>query len=202
MPPPIMIMSAVSARLSMMRILSDTFAPPMTIANGRLGQLVTLSRASISFCINSPTAEGRKTGHASGRSVLAVSHAETVVYIDVSKSGEIPGEFGVIGLLSGVKANVFQHHNAAWTHTPDGAGQLFVDAAFPQIDLTPDHLGEAVGDWGHGEGFRPVSRGGRPLCEQTMTRQPRSSRNSIVGNDSEIRISSDIRPVSSVNGTL
>jgi len=56
---------------------------------------------------------GDKVSDAFSGSVCPMSAAESIVYIDVAKVGELSREVGVIGLFSGVEAQIFEQQYLA-----------------------------------------------------------------------------------------
>mmetsp|Transcript_30094 Transcript_30094/g.54694 ORF Transcript_30094/g.54694 Transcript_30094/m.54694 type:complete len:211 (+) Transcript_30094:952-1584(+) len=56
MPPPMIILSTLSSKFLISRILSLTLAPPRMARSGRCGLSKTFANASSSFCINHPDA--------------------------------------------------------------------------------------------------------------------------------------------------
>ena len=59
MPPPMMMVSAISSRLLMTPILLDTLLPPRMATRGRLGLAMAPPRNSSSFWIRKPDTAGR-----------------------------------------------------------------------------------------------------------------------------------------------
>jgi hypothetical protein len=116
MPPPMMISVARSSRFSMMRILSETLAPPMMAVKGFCDWCRTFS-ALADFAFHQqaehPFVPGEKLGDDGRGSMGAVGGAEGVVDIDVAELGELFGEGLIAFFLFFIEAEVFQQQHLA-----------------------------------------------------------------------------------------
>ena len=89
-------------------ILSLILAPPKRTVRGRAGFSEAMPRY-FSLPVKKETGYRRETvSHALGGGVSPVGCAEGVVDEDIGESSEGGGEFGVVGFLTGVEAEVFE----------------------------------------------------------------------------------------------
>ena len=94
-------------------ILSDTFAPPRIATNGASGSSSALPMTDSSLLDQQAGISGQIRRDTGGGSVRTVHRAERIGDIDLRHGGELPGKFGVIFLLTGVKAQVLQQQELA-----------------------------------------------------------------------------------------
>jgi hypothetical protein len=134
-----------------------------------------------------------------------VGAAEGVVDVDVAERGELGGEGGVVGLLFGVEAEVFEQQGLAGFELAGHLGGDLADAVGGEGDVLV-----SLRTWSSSSRRRSTSGRrlmdstglplGRPRCEQRMTLALWRSAYSMVGRVSRMRVSSVMMP--SLRGTL
>ena len=185
----------MSRKRSISAILSVTLAPPSTTTSGRSGastieRSVTTSRSS-----SRPATAGRRcSATPDRRGVRAVRGAEGVVHVDVGRAR--PARAPARGRSSSrpapsacSRARARSPGSSSLGHPrrtsgPTTSGAWCTGASISSPSRSDTGASEVSGS-------RPF---GRPRCEQSTSRAPRSSSSSIVGSAARMRASSVTRP--------
>ena len=151
----------------MTRILSETFAPPITATSGGFGVLEQ-GVEDLQFLLDEEAdaaailGEAARDGH--HRRLVAMRRAEGVVDVNVSERSEFGGEGLVALLLAFVEADVFEDDDPAGLERRAGRLRLRADGVVDLPDGPADQLLAPGGDRVHlelGVLFGDAGRAGR-----------------------------------------
>ena len=167
MPPPMISLSTLAARLRQHADLLETLAPPMTAAVGRWGLSSTLLQR-VDLLHQQRSGIGRQQAARSiGGGMRAMRRRKSIVDENVAERGQTLGERGIVLFLARVKAQILQHCDAAGRQRRDRSLGRLADTiggksdrlaqSSPSLPATGVRLKR---------GSRPSS--GRPKCEMTM----------------------------------
>ena len=147
-PPPMIIVVTRGRRDSRTAIFVETFAPPMTATNGFAGFSKTPPRNLISFSMRKPATPGRifATPSVEAWARWAVPKA-SLTYTSPSAARRF-AKRGVVLLLLGMKAHVFQEHDVARLHRLHHGFHLGTNAVRCKGDLAAEQLGKPRGHRG------------------------------------------------------
>ena len=199
MPPPMMMVSALSSRLLMTAILSLTLAPPSTATKGRLGSSRALPMTDSSLATRKPDTAGR---YAATPTVEAWARCTVPKASDTYSSAMSASSLAKPGsFFSSRISNRRFSSSMIW---PGCRAAALALASSPTISLAK--MTSRPSSWlkrsATGASFIFHSPLGLPRWEQAMTAAPLSSRYLMVGSAATMRLSLVIAPVSLSWGTL
>ncbi len=129
-----------------------------------------------------PAALGQYMRDAFGRSVRSMRGCKCVVHVEVAERRQRPGERGIVALFAGMEADVFEQQHVAVAHLRDCAFGIRTDAVVRERHRNAEPLGERRRDRGQRILRGSTLPSGRPRCESTIVRAPRSCSQRNVGN--------------------
>ena len=188
----------------MTSILPEIFAPPRIATKGRFGFSSAPPRYSSSL-LHQEAGDGRleEARDALGGRVRAVRRAERVVHVEVAEPRERRARALRRSSPRPPRKRVFssssdrRRRRAIVRRRRRGVVSVLVDEAHRVLRAAARRGARATGS---SEYFASGFPFGRPRCESSTTRAPRSSSASIVGSAARMRVSSVTRAPSS--GTL
>ena len=125
------------------------------------------------FTVKKETGYRRKiVSHALGGGVGPVGRAEGIVDEYIGEVGEGGGEFGVVGFLAGVEAEVFEEEDVARGKGLGLGSNPIADYGVCHLDRSADEVGEASGDGGEPELAVHLSLGPTHVGAEDKARAP------------------------------
>ena len=129
-----------------------------------------------------------------GRGVRAVRGPEGVVDVEIAELGQTPREGGIVALLFGMEAHVLEQQHVAVAQLRNGVVGFLADAVVGERDRTPRRSASACAT-GRSEKRGSGLPSGRPRCDSTIVRAPRSCSQRSVGTAASIARVVDDRAV-------